>query len=92
MNSAITEALACLFATIAMVRYTNSILAAFKEFLSYRAIPVPPWSLVYVIYGFCQFFGSTGCYGGCMILMHLYTHSSLSLLMSFFYRYYVLIK
>ncbi|KAE9421227.1 hypothetical protein Angca_004873, partial [Angiostrongylus cantonensis] len=57
--------------------------------LTFRIIPAGK-SLFYFSEGFCQYFGARFCYVSYSVLLHLYAHSLYSMLLSFYFRYYVL--
>uniref|UniRef100_A0A8R1HNB2 G_PROTEIN_RECEP_F1_2 domain-containing protein n=1 Tax=Caenorhabditis japonica TaxID=281687 RepID=A0A8R1HNB2_CAEJA len=60
-------------------------------FVQQRIIPAG-LSIGYVFNGFCHHFGPTTCFVGYSLMLHFFSHSLWSLLLSFSYRYYILYK
>uniref|UniRef100_A0A8R1HK65 Uncharacterized protein n=2 Tax=Caenorhabditis japonica TaxID=281687 RepID=A0A8R1HK65_CAEJA len=60
-------------------------------FVQQRIIPAG-LTLGYVSNGLCKHFGPTACYVGYSLMLHFFSHSLWSLLLSFSYRYYILFK
>uniref|UniRef100_A0A8R1DRC8 Uncharacterized protein n=1 Tax=Caenorhabditis japonica TaxID=281687 RepID=A0A8R1DRC8_CAEJA len=60
-------------------------------FVQQRIIPAG-FTLGYVSNGLCKHFGPTACYVGYSLMLHFFSHSLWSLLLSFSYRYYILFK
>ncbi|VDM64292.1 unnamed protein product [Angiostrongylus costaricensis] len=92
INFAVCDFLACLSSLAVcqsakvMKNLANSDLFCFV----FRIIPAGK-SLFYFSEGFCQYFGARFCYISYSVLLHLYAHSLYSMLLSFYFRYYVLI-
>ncbi|CCD62222.1 G_PROTEIN_RECEP_F1_2 domain-containing protein [Caenorhabditis elegans] len=63
----------------------------FDFFVQQRLIP-SDLSLAYISNGFCHHFGPTTCYVGYSLMLHCFSHSLWSLLLSFSYRCYILYK
>ncbi|PAV67847.1 hypothetical protein WR25_14978 [Diploscapter pachys] len=55
-----------------------------------RYLPIGFNQLILASYGLCQIFGRVACMGTFVLLEHCFTHSAMSLLLQFCYRYYVL--
>ncbi|CAI5447855.1 unnamed protein product [Caenorhabditis angaria] len=54
-----------------------------------RIIPAG-WTLGYISNGLCKYHSPTACYVGYSLMLHFFSHSLWSLLLSFSYRYYIL--
>ncbi|CAB3409709.1 unnamed protein product [Caenorhabditis bovis] len=63
----------------------------FDLFVEQRIIPAGT-TLGYISSGICKHFGPKTCYVGYSLMLHCLSHSLWSLLLSFFYRYYILFK
>ncbi|CAI5451898.1 unnamed protein product [Caenorhabditis angaria] len=60
-------------------------------FVEPRMIP-SGYVVAHINYGICNRFSSSVCYMGYAFMFHLFIHSQYSLLVSFAYRYYILVK
>ncbi|CAD6195060.1 unnamed protein product [Caenorhabditis auriculariae] len=60
-------------------------------FVQLRLVPIG-WSVVYIANGPCRFFGHSVCFMSHNFMLHLLTHGYYSLLLSFSYRYYILLR
>ncbi|CAI5447864.1 unnamed protein product [Caenorhabditis angaria] len=61
----------------------------FDFFVQQRIIPAGK-TLGYVSNGFCKYISPKACYVGYSLMLHFFSHSLWSLLLSFSYRYYIL--
>ncbi|CAI5450735.1 unnamed protein product [Caenorhabditis angaria] len=70
---------------------TDCIAALANFFVQQRMIP-GGWSIGYISNGPCKYFTYKICFFGHNIMASMITHSNYSLLLSFAYRYYILVK
>ncbi|CAD6191594.1 unnamed protein product [Caenorhabditis auriculariae] len=80
------------YATLIMNFAVTDFLACLTDaFTEQRLIPAD-WALLYFSNGVCGFFGPRACYIGYSLMLHFFSHSLWSLLVSFVYRLYILHK
>ncbi|CAO4373415.1 unnamed protein product [Caenorhabditis nigoni] len=73
------------------VAITNLAICVVNFVLQMRMIPMQK-TMIFVSYGPCQWLNNKICFDLYSILVHVYTHTIWLLLLSFCYRYYVMVK